>query len=155
MRKKLNKKGAFNVINAGMIGFLVFVLIVILLILLISVTKSTTMVCPSDQTYDDGVCLACPTANFTDGGNWTYNSSSNLCCNQSNKSANSVVDVYCNETIAYDEYTGSAYNGTKEMQLAANLPPQFAQVIVITLVVVGIIGMLSMIGYGVYKKMNR
>lgn len=41
---KLGKKGAFDLINTGMIAFISFVLITVLVILLISVTRTTSIV---------------------------------------------------------------------------------------------------------------
>lgn len=41
---KINKKGAFQAISAGMIGFISFVLITILTILLVSIVKNTSIV---------------------------------------------------------------------------------------------------------------
>lgn len=42
--KKMNKKGAFQMIANGMIAFIGFVLISVLTILLVSITKSTSIV---------------------------------------------------------------------------------------------------------------
>jgi len=95
--KKLNKKGAFETINAGMLSFISFVMITILVILLVSITASTSIV--------------------TDDAN-----------------ASAAMD---------------------DLQLAADLPPQFAQIIVIVVIIVGILGMLTFIGYGAYQKMRR
>ena len=139
--KKLNKKAAFETINRGMLAFISFVLIVILVILLVSVVQKTDIVC--SQIYDTGVCLNCP-------AEYTYNSSAKTCCNSTGTHYN------CNatNTIGYVEFGGSAYNATKELQLAAGLPPQFAQIIVIIVIIVGIIGMLAFIGYGAYKRLK-
>lgn len=42
-----NKKGAFDVINTGMLSFISFVLITLLVILLVAVTQSTSIVTDS------------------------------------------------------------------------------------------------------------
>lgn len=94
--KKVNKKGAFQMIANGMVAFIGFVLISVLVILLISITKNTSIV------------------------------------------------------------SGDA-NATKAMRYmtdAAMLPPQFASLIVIVVIIVGLLGMLALIGYGVYTKMQ-
>lgn len=95
--KKMNKKGAFDVINAGMISFVSFVLISLLVILLLGVVKNT-----------------------------------------------SIVKGDINATAA-----------VTTLQDAANLPPQFAQIVIIVIIIVGILGMLAMIGYGAYKRMDK
>lgn len=139
--KKLNKKGAFDTINAGMIAFISFVLIVVLVVLLVAVVRETSIVCP--QTYDDGVCLSCPAL-------YTFNSSANLCCN----STGTPYSCASANTINYVEYTGSAYNATTDLQEGANLPSQFAQIIVIVVIIVGILGMLAFVGFGAYRKLK-
>lgn len=40
------------------------------------------------------------------------------------------------------------------LQTAADLPPQFAQIIVIVIIIVGILGMLAFVGYGAYSKLK-
>ncbi len=95
--KRLNKKGAFDIINSGMISFISFVLITILVILLVAVVQDT-----------------------------------------------SIVTGNPNATAAMDD-----------MMEAAELPPQFAQIIVIVIIIVGILGMLTVLGYGVYNRMSR
>lgn len=94
--KKLGKKGAFDVINNGMLSFITFVLITLLVILLVAVIEDTSIV-------------------------------------TANTNASAAVD---------------------DMMTAAELPPQFAQIIVIVIIIVGILGMLGAIGYGVYRKMS-
>lgn len=135
--KKLRKKAAFETINAGMLAFLTFVLVVLLTILLISTVKETDLVC--DAHYSDGACYDCTNENFT-----RFNSSDNYCYNSSGT----------NRLAATGAGT-RAYNGTLDLQEAANLPPQFAQIIVIALVIVGILGMLGVIGYGAYQRIKR
>jgi len=136
--KKMKKKGAFETINAGMLSFIMFVMIVVLTILLISNLKSTNLVC--DSNYNDGVCYDCNNASYT-----IFNTSDNYCYNTSG----GVGSI--SSTIGGT----AAYNGTIDLQEAANLPPQFAQIIVIIVIIVGILGMLSFIGYGAYEKMKR
>jgi hypothetical protein len=49
-------------------------------------------------------------------------------------------------------------NATKAvayLQDAAQLPPQFASLIVIVVIIVGILGLLTLIGYGVYSRMKQ
>ncbi|GAJ20476.1 unnamed protein product, partial [marine sediment metagenome] len=43
----------------------------------------------------------------------------------------------------------------RNLQEAADLPPQFASIIVIVVIIVGILGMLAFLGYGAYQKMRR
>lgn len=50
---------------------------------------------------------------------------------------------------------GNASAAMDDMQTAADLPPQFAQIIVIVIIIVGILGMLAFVGYGAYQKMRR
>lgn len=144
--KKLNKKAAFETINKGMIGFISFVLVVILVILLVAVMKEMTIVCKSPGfTVSGGACKTCLQ-------NYTYNASAALCCN----SSSSGVPYNCSSgnTRGVKEYSGAAYNATKDLGLAAGLPPQFAQIIVIIVIITGIIGMLGFIAYGAYKKLQ-
>lgn len=91
-----NKKGAFNVINEGMLGFISFMLITVLVILLVAVTRDTDIV---------------------------------------------VGDT--NATAAMND-----------LMAAAELPPQFAQIIVIVVIIVGILGMLALIGFGAYRRLK-
>lgn len=51
-------------------------------------------------------------------------------------------------------YTNT-YNATTDMQNAAALPPQFAQIVVITLIIVGILGMLAGLAYVGYQKFKN
>lgn len=139
---KLNKKAAFNVINTGMISFLTFVLVVVLVILLISQVKQTNLVC--DTNYNNGVCYDCNNASYT-----RFNSSDNYCYNVSETGVGAPL------SLAATEGGTAAYNGTKDLQDAAMLPPQFAQIIVIVIIIVGILGMLAFIGYGAYQRMRR
>lgn len=136
--KKLNKKGAFETINAGMLTFISFVLVSILVIVLLSTVENTSLIC--DGTYFEGQCLRCNGTKHT-----VVNTSDYLCYNSTTdtKSATVLLDGT------------DAYNGTQDLQLAAELPPQFAQIIVITLVIVGILGMLAVLGFGAYQRMRR
>lgn len=140
--KKLNKKGAFETINAGMLTFLSFVLISVLVILTLSVVNQTKLVC--EDNYNNGACFACNNVSYT-----RFNASDNRCYNTS---ASGAADP---DYISSEESGTAAYNGTKDMREAALLPPQFAQIIVITLIIVGIIGMLAALGFGVYQRMRR
>ena len=48
----------------------------------------------------------------------------------------------------------NAVNATADLMSAAELPPQFAQIIVIVVIIVGILGMLAFVGYGAYSRMK-
>lgn len=134
--KKPNKKGqAFETINAGMISFIGFAMLTLLVILLVSTVKQTDIVCSG--TITSGVCFQC---NATYTG---YNSTYLTCHNATGENISATVDI------------SSAYNGTVAMQEAADLPPQFAQIVVIVLIIVGILGMLGAIGYGAYQKIKN
>jgi len=143
MMKTIGKKGAFETINAGMIAFVSFVLITVLVILLIGITKQTSIVCPTVMN-PSGTCAGdCVNSSHT-AVNWS------TCC----KLGNAATCKLRNQSARY-EYSGAAYNATKSLQTAAQLPPQFAQIIVIVVVIVGILGMLAFVGYGAYQKMRR
>jgi uncharacterized protein YlxW (UPF0749 family) len=64
-----------------------------------------------------------------------------------------MVSVVKNTSIVTGDSNATA--AMNNLQSAANLPPQFAQIIVIVVIIVGILGMLAMIGYGAYQKMRR
>lgn len=64
-----------------------------------------------------------------------------------------MVSVVKNTSIVTGDSNATA--AMINLQSAANLPPQFAQIIVIVVIIVGILGMLAMIGYGAYQKMNK
>jgi hypothetical protein len=64
-----------------------------------------------------------------------------------------MVSVVKNTSIVTGDSNATA--AMNNLQSAANLPPQFAQIIVIVVIIVGILGMLAMIGYGAYQKMNK
>ncbi len=147
-RKKLNKKAAFDIINAGMISFITFVLIAILVIMLISTVQETSIVCGGIS--ENGACFNCPSG-------YAYNSSAVICCNDSAIPAASINCTTATpaQTVSRVEYDGSAYNATKDLMEAGMLPPQFAQIIIIVIIIVGILGMLTMLGYGVYNRMRR
>jgi len=136
--KKLNKKGTFEIINAGMLSFIGFVLIVVLAIFLISTLKGTRIVC--DANYDDGSCFDCLNTTYPN-----FNSTDNLCYN-------ATTGTFL--TIVATPGGTDAWNGTVELQAAANLPPQFAQIIVIVVIIVGILGMLAFVGYSAYQRMK-
>lgn len=141
--RKLNKKGAFETINLGMVSFLTFVMVVVLSILLVSQVKQTSIVCP--DTLRGGECLSCPSG-------FVINTTNQACCNTTDGAgAASCVGVNLTGAIIGN----NAYNSTELLQEAADLPPQFAQIIVIVIIIVGILGMLAFIGYGAYQKMKR
>jgi len=142
---KQNKRGnaAFNLINAGMISFLGFMLIVLLTIIMISTMKSTSMVCGTGATSFNGNCVMCLNSSFA-----VTNSSH--CCR-----TDSLGSCQGTNYSAVKVYDGAAYNATIALGSAAQLPGQFAQIIVIVVIIVGILTMLSMIGYNVYNKMKK
>ena len=135
-----NKRGnAFNIINAGMISFIGFMLIVLLTIVMVTSIKQTNAVCPT--TYAGGQCLTCQNTSYG------YYNTSNCCWSGATCTGGNLT-----ATVAY---SGAAYNATLLMGQAAQLPGQFAQIIVIVMIIVGILAMLSMIGYNVYNKMKK
>jgi len=143
MRKnRLNKKGlAFDTINKGMISFIAFILVVLLVVLLVNVTKRTDIICPTS--FDGDSCHECPTG-------FGYNGTG-FCCNSTGGGGNCLG---VNQTQSLP-YSGAGYNATVDMQSAAALPPQFAQIIVIVVIIVGILVMLTAIGYGAYQKIKK
>lgn len=58
--KKLKKKGAFDVINAGMIGFVGFVLTVLLTVLLISTLLTTSIIQRETTNLSDPTTFGAP-----------------------------------------------------------------------------------------------
>lgn len=134
--KKLNKKGNFDFINAGMLTFITFVLIVVLTIVLVSTLKGTTLVC--DTNYFNGECFDC-----NDPGATIFNGSNGLCTNGTGGNLNPTVGGT------------AAYNGTNLLADAAALPPQFAQIIVIVVIIVGILALLAFVGFGTYERLKR
>ena len=83
--------------------------------------------------------------------NYTYmNTSSNLCCVYNN----SVASCATGNTTARLHSTGAAYNGSLDLREAALIPPQFGQILVIVLIVVGILGALAVVGVSAYRKMR-
>jgi hypothetical protein len=138
--KQNNKKGtAFELINAGMISFIGFMLIVLLAVLLVSTVKTTSMVCPTRTV--NGVCLSCASTS-------SYILNNSDCC---------VTDATCTggNLSVVTVYSGGAYNATLKLGQAAQLPAQFAQIIVIVVIITGILAMLGAIGYTVYNKMKK
>jgi len=138
---KQNKRGnAFNLINAGMISFLGFMLIVLLTILLVSTVKTTSIVCASPARMISGSCVNCY-------GITTWNTTTSCCL-----AGSTCTGVNFTNPAPYD---GDAYNATILLGQAAQLPSQFAQIIVIVVIIVGILAMLGAIGYNVYNKMKK
>ena len=64
-----------------------------------------------------------------------------------------LVSVTKSTSIVTGDANASA--AMDDLQEAANLPPQFAQIIVIVIIIVGILGMLALLGFGVYNRMRR
>lgn len=139
---RLGKKGAFDTINAGMIGFISFVLIAILVILMVSQIQNTETVC-MDGTIRDGDCVSCTSP-------FALNTTNKVCCNNTG----SVLSCAPATNHTAPLYPSHAYNATKDLQTASGLPPQFAQIIVIVIIIVGILGMLAFVGYSAYKRMR-
>lgn len=142
----MNKKGQNNVLIAGMVSFVGFVLIIALVLMLLSVTESTDMVCGGGTnetlTWEQGTCFSCASDPRNNSWTWTFNTTDMLC----------HKDDELNSTKAGAEYGGAAYNSTKELGLAANITPQFGEVIVIVVVISGILALLSAVGFAAYKR---
>ena len=49
----------------------------------------------------------------------------------------------------------NATAAVNNLQTAADLPPQFAEIIVIVVIIVGILGLLGAVGYAGYRAMNK
>lgn len=118
-------------------------------IVTISITQKTSIVCGGSSntneslTYYNGACYSCignltwPTTHF--------NSSDGYCHNDTTNTAG---------TLAI-EYTGSAYNASKDLKSASILPTQFASIIIIVILIVGVLSLLALIGYNTYQKMKQ
>lgn len=147
----MKKKGSLQDINGYLIGFVGLVVIVIAAIMFISTLKQTSLVCSDVDNeglpvrYKNGVCQACKSTD------WVFNTTGDVCCNET------TTVTHCKgvNQSSIVEYDGMAHNGTKQLQIAAALPPQFMPIIVIIIMIVGIIGMLALIGYSVYSKMRN
>jgi cell division protein FtsX len=142
MKMKLNKKAQFQFINEGMIAFIGFVLICILIVVFISTYKQSSVACQDGQ-YDSTMdnCVACRSG-------FTWNASKDVCCNYSTtgcEGANSTTTTF----------PSSAANATPYFIQASLIAPQFASIIVIAMVVVGILAVLGWMGYHMHKKMNE
>lgn len=137
--KKIDKKGTFDIINAGMLSFITFVLVALLAVVLISTTQETNIVCKG--TWSEGACYECRTGFDFVNTTACCNSTAATCVGTANKS-----DPY--------SYTGSAYNASLDMMNAGLIAPQFSQIIVIVIIVVGILSALAVLGYGVYQRMK-
>ena len=135
--KKINKKGQFQIITGGLIAFITFVLIVATTIILISQTKSMSLVCP--DSYYSGSCYKCTTA-FP---NFNGNTTATTC---KNSSFHEVTAPVANSEVM---------NATLKLQTAAGLPADFAQIIMLVLLIVGILSVLAIVGFSAYNKMQR
>lgn len=143
MKSKINKKGqAFETINVGLIGFITFVLVVLLAVLLVSTVKQTSIICTGNYDSSSGSCRVCTFSNQT------YVNST-VCC-----FTPGLADCAGTNNTATIEISDAAYNATKDLQEAAGLPPQFAQIVVIILIITGILSMLAFIGYGAYERLR-
>lgn len=142
---RMNKKGAFGMdtINRGIVSFIGFILIVLLSILLVVTTQETNMVC--EDAFFDGICYSCP-------ANYTINTTSMLCCNST---AGSATNCAGGNTTNYIEADEAAYNASKDLEGAALLAPQFGEIIVIVIVIVGIVALLAAVGYGIYSRIKQ
>lgn len=134
-----NKKGQFDVINTGTIGLVVFALVVVLILSLISVVRDMDLVCP--YTISGDRCLYCET-------NYTVNVTDDICYNITEGAANG------GEGKTVFEQNIGAYNATQEMNKAGTIPGQFAEILMVIVVMVGIMSVLVMIGYNVWKRRN-
>lgn len=152
MKKKLRKKAAFDMINQGMLAFLTFVLVVLLTVLLISQVKTGTLSCTSSNSSVamlNGTCYECE-KNVSSGVEFLINTSAAYFPTD----ACVETDNFGNNRTA-TEFGGAVYNATKDMQEASLLPPQFAQILVIALIITAIIGMLAFGGAVAYQRMRR
>lgn len=145
----MKKKAQFNLINQGLIAFVGFILVVILTILMISIFKQTSIAC-SDPTgvpvrYSNNDCRACPSTA------WIFNTTSEYCCNATGGTTHCLG---ANQTPTL-LYSGNASVGLRLLQNAAILPPQFASVIIIVIITIGVLAMLAIIGYNAYQKMKQ
>lgn len=145
----MNKKANFNILNGLLIGFIGFVLVAVLTIMIVSNMQSTNLIC-TDPTIPvrsvNNVCQACPTVAGTQF--LYFNTTNNFCCNQS------VSHCFGQNASAVVEYSGAAYNATKQLKDASILPPQFASIIIIMLLIVGVLSLLAIVGYNTYQKMK-
>lgn len=64
-----------------------------------------------------------------------------------------LITIVGNTTIVKNDSNATA--AVVYLQQAAQLPPQFASLIVIVVIIVGILGLLALIGYGVYSRMKQ
>ena len=139
----MKKKGQFDVINAGLMAFLTFAVIVILVVVLISVTKKTQLVC--EDTADNGGCFKCR----DDGAsNFTYNASDNFCHNTS-------LNGLTSNRVQREAGGTAAYNSTLRLADAAGLPSQFAEILIIVVIFIGVLAVLAFAGYAIYNKTNK
>lgn len=146
-----NKKANFAEINKGMIGFMGFVLIIVLVIMVLSVTEKTSMVCQKDTKddnrtagYAEGKCWLCSQNITSQYSLYSLDSGYVTCRNGSTTSQNN--------TLFLKEASNAAYNSTKYMKDASLIPPQFASLIIIVIVFVGIIILVAGFGYAIYKR---
>ena len=142
---KLDKKGAFDVINKGMLTFITFILVVMLVVLLIQVVKRTDIICPANFVGD--TCLDCPSE-------YTFTNNS-LCCNSTQYTSTLITNCSLGNQTEVIPYGGSAYNATVDMQAAGNITPQFSQIIVIVIIIVGILALITAVGIGAYQKIKK
>lgn len=155
-----SKKANFSILSAGMLTFISFVLITVMVIAVISIMKQTTMVCAPNYLRDN----ATDSANASDTATW-YNNDCWQCKHNGTKSMSLLTNgtFTCvnavNTTASTNELplttSGYAWNATKNSMDAAILPTQFASVIVVVLVVVGILALLATVGYTAYRKMKE
>jgi len=64
-----------------------------------------------------------------------------------------LVSIVGDTSIVSDDPNATA--AVENLQEAADLPPQFASIIVIVIIIVGILGMLAFLGYGIAQRMRR
>lgn len=145
-----NKKGEFSLITSLLIGFIGFVLVTLMVIFILAQMKSTTLVCGNDPnglptSFQNGACLTCPSTA------WVFNTTGTACCNATGGTANCLGA----NTTASVGYSGASYNATQNLMQAAILPPQFASLIVIVCIVVGILSLLALIGFNAYQRMKN
>lgn len=151
MKKKANI--GMNTITAGLIAFISFVLVAILGLLLLSSIKSTNLGC-SDPTgaqsvrYKDGMCQACPYA--VGVTSYVFNTTADYCCNATGGTGN-CLGTNATGVLAFKSNMTSTVTYLTD---AAVLPPQFASLLMIVIVMVGILALLTVIGITAYRKMQ-
>jgi len=128
MKKKAQ---IFDNLSAAMVGLGAFFIVVVVIVLIISTTKTTSIVCAAPGFGVDGTCLQCTT-----GYTWNGTTPGNVCCNSTLFSAGTSIGTNCtgiNQTLTF-EFDSAAYNGTKDIQEAVAIAPQFSPVVAVAVI---------------------